>query len=95
MSSAEVRLGVSLWSDWAKKYPIASLEDGMGEEDPDGWLALTKALGKPPTPNRARHGTMNRDKTCNSCYRFCPTRGGVMEESGFKPRPPEPEVVTG
>ena len=37
---------VALWGDWAKQYPIVSLEDGMGEEDRDGWLALTKALGK-------------------------------------------------
>ncbi len=37
---------VDVWSDWAKRYPIVSLEDGMGEEDRDGWLALTKALGK-------------------------------------------------
>ena len=37
---------IALWSDWAKRYPIVSLEDGMGEEDRDGWLALTKALGK-------------------------------------------------
>ncbi|MHC1767532.1 MAG: phosphopyruvate hydratase [Verrucomicrobiia bacterium] len=37
---------VKLWGDWAKKYPIVSLEDGMGEEDRDGWKALTKALGK-------------------------------------------------
>ena len=37
---------VALWSDWVKRYPIVSLEDGMGEEDHDGWLALTKALGK-------------------------------------------------
>ena len=37
---------VSLWGDWAKKYPIVSLEDGMGEEDREGWKALTKALGK-------------------------------------------------
>ena len=29
-----------------KKYPIVSLEDGMGEEDREGWLAVTKALGK-------------------------------------------------
>jgi enolase len=36
---------VGLYSDWAKRYPIASLEDGMGEEDRDGWLAITKALG--------------------------------------------------
>ena len=37
---------VALWGDWAKRYPIVSLEDGMGEEDRDGWKALTKALGK-------------------------------------------------
>jgi len=37
---------VKLWADWAKEYPIVSLEDGMGEEDRDGWKALTKALGK-------------------------------------------------
>jgi enolase len=29
-----------------KRYPIVSLEDGMGEEDREGWKALTKALGK-------------------------------------------------
>lgn len=37
---------VGLWSEWVKKYPIVSLEDGMGEEDREGWTALTKALGK-------------------------------------------------
>jgi enolase len=37
---------IQLWGAWARKYPIASLEDGMGEEDRDGWKALTKALGK-------------------------------------------------
>lgn len=36
---------VKLYSNWLKKYPIRSLEDGMGEEDRDGWLAITKALG--------------------------------------------------
>jgi len=36
---------VELYSEWMKKYPIVSLEDGMGEEDRDGWLAITKALG--------------------------------------------------
>jgi len=37
---------VTLWSDWAGRYPIVSLEDGMGEEDRQGWQALTTALGK-------------------------------------------------
>lgn len=37
---------VELWSQWVKKYPIVSLEDGMGEEDRAGWKALTKSLGE-------------------------------------------------
>ena len=37
---------VKLYGQWAKKYPIVSLEDGMGEEDRAGWLAITKALGR-------------------------------------------------
>jgi enolase len=36
---------VKLYGEWVKKYPIVSLEDGMGEEDREGWLAITKALG--------------------------------------------------
>jgi enolase len=37
---------VKLYGEWVNKYPIVSLEDGMGEEDREGWLAITKALGK-------------------------------------------------
>jgi enolase len=37
---------VKLYGKWVKKYPIVSLEDGMGEEDRDGWRNITKALGK-------------------------------------------------
>jgi enolase len=33
------------WVDLADRYPIVSIEDGMAEEDWDGWAALTKALG--------------------------------------------------
>jgi enolase len=33
------------WEDLAGRYPIISLEDGMGEEDWDGWAALTQRLG--------------------------------------------------
>ena len=36
---------VNLYGEWVKQYPILSLEDGMGEEDREGWLAITKALG--------------------------------------------------
>ena len=36
---------VKLWQDFADKYPIISLEDGMGETDWEGWSMLTKAIG--------------------------------------------------
>lgn len=41
-SSAEM---VALWSSWVKQYPIVSIEDGMAEDDWDGWKALTESLG--------------------------------------------------
>ena len=36
---------VALYQDWASKYPIISIEDGMAEDDFDGWKKLTNALG--------------------------------------------------
>jgi enolase len=36
---------VDYWADLASRYPIVSLEDGMAEEDWDGWEALTTKLG--------------------------------------------------
>ena len=36
---------VDMWTDYAEKYPIISMEDCMGEEDWDGWDMLTQALG--------------------------------------------------
>ncbi|MGH9047339.1 MAG: phosphopyruvate hydratase, partial [Acidimicrobiales bacterium] len=36
---------VSWWAELCRRYPIVSLEDGMAEEDWDGWAALTSAVG--------------------------------------------------
>jgi enolase len=36
---------VRYWAKWVKDYPIVSLEDGLSEEDWDGWQMLTKELG--------------------------------------------------
>lgn len=36
---------VDYWAEWATKYPIVSLEDGMAEDDWDGWKLLTDKLG--------------------------------------------------
>ncbi len=42
LSSAEM---ADYWADLCGRYPVVSLEDGMAEEDWDGWAALTAAIG--------------------------------------------------
>ena len=37
---------VKFWEKWVKQYPIVSIEDGMAEDDWNGWAALTQAVGK-------------------------------------------------
>ena len=36
---------IDFWKNWRGKYPILSIEDGLAEDDWDGWTALTKVLG--------------------------------------------------
>jgi enolase len=36
---------VDLYAEWVEKYPIVSIEDGLGEDDWDGWAKLTETLG--------------------------------------------------
>ena len=36
---------VTIYDDWRRLYPILSIEDGMGEDDWDGWVDLTRRLG--------------------------------------------------
>ncbi|MCA9284748.1 MAG: phosphopyruvate hydratase [Phycisphaerales bacterium] len=36
---------IDLWADWCSRWPIRSLEDGLGENDWAGWAALTERLG--------------------------------------------------
>ena len=42
LSSKEM---VAFWADWVERYPIVSIEDGMAEDDWDGWAALTQEMG--------------------------------------------------
>ena len=37
---------VALWESWVNRYPVISIEDGLAEDDWDGWRALTTQLGK-------------------------------------------------
>ncbi|MCE5222246.1 MAG: phosphopyruvate hydratase [Clostridium sp.] len=43
LTSAEM---VDFFEEWVNKYPIISIEDGMAEEDWDGWRLITEKLGK-------------------------------------------------
>lgn len=36
---------VNYWKEWVEKYPIISIEDGMHEDDWDGWKQLTQTIG--------------------------------------------------
>jgi len=42
LTSAEM---ADLWASWRKNYPIVSIEDGMAEDDWDGWKILTDKIG--------------------------------------------------
>jgi len=42
MSSEQL---VKFWTNWANQYPIASIEDGMAEDDWEGWKMLTESIG--------------------------------------------------
>jgi enolase len=42
LTSAEM---VSFWKSWVDQYPIVSIEDGLGQDDWEGWQLMTKELG--------------------------------------------------
>ncbi len=43
LSTAEL---IDFWADWAGRFPIVSLEDGLAEDDWEGWTMLTERLGE-------------------------------------------------
>jgi len=71
LSSAEM---VAFWKDWVEKYPIVSIEDGLAQDDWDGWKLMTKELGDKiqivgddllvTNPDRVRKGI--KEGACNS-----------------------------
>ena len=70
-TSAEM---VKLYADWISRYPLYSIEDGLAEDDWDGWQLLTKELGRKvqlvgddlfvTNPKRLQRGIDSH--TCNS-----------------------------
>jgi len=65
---------VAFWKDWVDKYPIVSIEDGLAQDDWEGWQLMTRELGDRlqivgddllvTNPERVRRGIA--DKACNS-----------------------------
>jgi len=48
-SSKEIRSAdevIAMWAEWCEKYPIISIEDGLAENDWEGWSRLTERLGE-------------------------------------------------
>lgn len=37
---------VAFWDDWIRQYPIVSIEDGLAEDDWEGWKLMTQTMGK-------------------------------------------------
>jgi len=71
LSSAEM---VAFWKDWINKYPIVSIEDGLAQDDWDGWKLMVKEMGDKiqivgddllvTNPERVRKGI--KEKAANS-----------------------------
>jgi enolase len=65
---------VAFWKDWVEKYPIVSIEDGLAQDDWEGWKLMTAELGDKlqivgddllvTNPERVRRGI--EEKACNS-----------------------------
>ena len=71
LSSEEM---VAFWKDWVEKYPIVSIEDGLAQDDWEGWKLMVKEMGNQiqivgddllvTNPERVRKGI--REKAANS-----------------------------
>ncbi len=71
LSSEEM---VAFWKEWVEKYPIVSIEDGLAQDDWEGWKLMTAELGGEiqivgddllvTNPDRVRKGI--QEKACNS-----------------------------
>ncbi|MDQ3702284.1 MAG: phosphopyruvate hydratase [Chloroflexota bacterium] len=65
---------VDFWADWCQRYPIISVEDGLAEDDWEGWKALTARLGDRVqlvgddllVTNTTRLARAIRERACNS-----------------------------
>jgi enolase len=73
---------------WLDRYPIVSIEDPFGEDDPAGWIAFTRAVGDRVqiigddylTTSAARVAEAARDRACNAVL-IKPNQAGTLTET--------------
>ncbi|MEP7276459.1 MAG: phosphopyruvate hydratase [Betaproteobacteria bacterium] len=78
----------ALWLDWLDRYPIASIEDPLAEDDEAGWRAFARAAGKRVqivgddylTTSAARAAAAARAGTCNAVL-LKPNQAGTLTET--------------
>jgi enolase len=74
--------------DWLARYPIVSIEDPFGEDDPDGWIAFTRAAGSRVqiigddylTTSAVRVEQAARERACNAVL-IKPNQAGTVTET--------------
>jgi enolase len=79
---------IDLWQDWAHRYPVVSIEDGLAEDDWDGWVKLTARLGDQLqlvgddllVTNTARLGRAIERRACNAIL-IKPNQIGTLTET--------------
>jgi enolase len=79
---------IELLQGWLDRYPIASIEDPLAEDDRDGWIAFTRAVGSRVqvigddylTTNAARVAAAAGERACNAVL-LKPNQAGTVSET--------------
>lgn len=79
---------ITLWERWIKKYPIISIEDGLAEDDWDGWQTMTDVVGKRVMlvgddffVTDAKRLQMGIDRRCANAILIKPNQIGTLTET--------------
>ncbi|MBI4252867.1 phosphopyruvate hydratase [Candidatus Uhrbacteria bacterium] len=87
-ANLSTRQMIALWERWIKKYPIISIEDGLAEDDWDGWQAMTALLGKKVMlvgddffVTDAKRLQLGIDRRCANAILIKPNQIGTLTET--------------
>ena len=65
---------IELLTGWVDRYPIVSIEDGLAEDDWEGWTMLTEALGRRSSSSATTSSRPSRHGLPGASKRGRPTR---------------------